>query len=228
MLTAAQVDVEASLARLRQDGRGLANGEAQLQGLSSLQQRVAFADARQLLAMRNEVMAVAAATQLVASQTRPATDGLDAATAAEKARRALFDLVDDYYDRKKFDPYLRFASAEDEAAFRKREAERKAAIDAARAEGTPEGNARAARLMKEQMVDAGAHGADRSPEYAEKLQSITQSSATLDAAVRADNAEKATPTTDPMAALRAAGVTVADGSAKAAAPAGAGTGRSLG
>jgi hypothetical protein len=102
--------------------------------------------------------------------------------ASAAAHQTVSDFERDFYERRAFDPYLRFASAEDEEAYRRREADRKAAIDRAMAERTPEGNLRANRLALDQLEDAGAHGADRSPEY---LRTHDRLMATRDALTRA-------------------------------------------
>lgn len=222
-LSQAQADLEATLVHHRQGGHGLAVVEGQLQGLATLKQRVAFADPRQLAGLRNEVIAVAAATQLVALQSPAATENAD--TPSAKARRAVLGLVDDYYEKKIFDPYLQFASEEDEKAYRAREAARKAAIDAAIAEGTPAGTLKATRLMQDQLRDAGAHGAARSPDFAQRAALLDEAATTLEATTTAQRPVNAEPVTDPLAALRAAGVTVADGSAPATVP---GTGQPRG
>jgi hypothetical protein len=99
--------------------------------------------------------------------------------ASEAAHHKVATFVHDFYVRKIFDPYLRFGSPEDEAAYRKREAERERAIKEALAEGTPEGNLRASQLAVEQLKDAGAHGADRSPQYQPALDALMTSGADL-------------------------------------------------
>lgn len=149
------------------------------------------------------------------------------ATAAKAAREAVSDFADDYYGKRKFDPYLTFASDEEEREFRKREAQREKEIEAARAEGTPEGDKRAAGLSLAQLEDAGAHGADRSPDYELLRTKLATSNAGLEAQLEAG---KPTPTlsvemaADPLdapappadvppdllAKFRAAGVVVAD------------------
>lgn len=165
------------------------------------------------------MLALAAATQLVAAQA--ASNGgvqtaLEAANA--KARETARAFLDDYYEKRIFDPYLQFASAEEEAAFRKREAERKEAIERAVAENTPAGSRRALNLSIEQLDDAARFGADRSPEFASRRADMVASRDELDRATPpakpapANAEEKADAA---LAALRAAGVTVADENAPA-------------
>jgi hypothetical protein len=189
----------------------LAMATAQRQALSQLQHRIAFAGPQDLPALRAEVVASIAATQATLPQ---ASTGLASARAAEAALHAanaaahatVRDFVSDFYDKKIFDPYLHFASAEDEAAYRKREAERREAIEKAMAEGTPEGNLQALRLSKEQLLDAGAHGADASPDYARDLAALEKAEARIGASMPTEE-RAATASDDPAAALLAAGVT---------------------
>ena len=68
--------------------------------------------------------------------------------------------------KKKYDAYLRFSSTEDEEAYRARSDDRERYIRDQLALGTPEGNLNAARAMREQLKDAGAHGADAHPDFA--------------------------------------------------------------
>jgi hypothetical protein len=53
------------------------------------------------------------------------------------------------------------------------------------AKGTPEGNAEALRLGKAQLIDAGAHGADRSPDYAPMLANLAGGISDLEKALDA-------------------------------------------
>lgn len=91
-----------------------------------------------------------------------------------KTRRTIQNVADELFEQKKLDPYLQFASAEDEAEYRKREAARKAYIDAELGKGTPQGALNAANASKEQLEDAGNHGADRSPDFAPMLDEVTK------------------------------------------------------
>lgn len=154
---------------------------AQLSGLAGLERQIARAGAKDLASIRNEVTAYVAATQAFLQQApqavtkEPGAQALYAASAA--AREAVADFSKAYYEQRIFDPYLKFASAEEEEAYQRREIERQRAIEKAQAEGTPEGDLRATQLALEQIKDAGAHGADRSPDYQhnlDKLQSATQ------------------------------------------------------
>lgn len=179
-----------------------------------------------LVSIRAEVAAFVAAAQVVANQAVASAATAQTAEAAlhlasEAARREVTSFVEDFYEKKIFDPYLRFASAEDEEAYRKREAERERAIKEALALGTPEGALRALELSKEQMLDAKAHGAGDSQEYNRiwnsldaptsdlKAQLAIRSETETSIAPAADTVKGADPV-DPITVLRAAGVAVAD------------------
>lgn len=163
-------------------------------------------------------------------QTATASNGGATALAAasQAAREAASDFQDAYFKQRKFDPYLTFASEEEERAYRKREEERQKEIEKAMALNTPEGDRRAAQLAKEQLLDAGAHGADRSPDYQPLLDKLTSSNAELAAQIETTKSQevasavpqKADPLDAPavaspippelLASLRAAGVKVPD------------------
>jgi hypothetical protein len=169
-------------------GNAITQAEAQLRGLALLQKRVDHASPASLAAIRAEVAASVAATQSFVQQMQ----GTGSAVTAEKAalqqasnaaRGSVTDFIHDYYDQKKFDRYLQFASVEDEQEFRRREEERKRAIDKALAEHTPEGNLQANKLAIDQLKDAGAHGADRSPDYQPTLDRLGHANHDLSKAI---------------------------------------------
>tara|TARA_R110002051_G_scaffold269600_1_gene329788 strand:+ start:4120 stop:4803 length:684 start_codon:yes stop_codon:yes gene_type:complete len=142
--------------------------------LAGLQHRIEHAHGGGLAAIRAEVMASVAASQTLAQQARSTVASAQTAEmalheASAVAHREVASFVHDFYEQKIFDPYLRFASPEDEAAYRQREEAYQRAINAASAAGTPEGNLQATRLAVAQLEDAGAHGADASPDYAPTL-----------------------------------------------------------
>lgn len=204
----------------------------QLSRLGGLHQRIEQMHGGGLAAIRAEVMATVAASQAMSQQARTSTVSAQAAEAAlhaasEEAHRNVTTFMHDFYERKIFDPYLRFASPEEEEAYRKRETERERAIKTALAEGTPQGNLRANDLAIAQLEDAGAHGADASPEYQSSMARLRQGRAALtrEMGVEAQAAGQApAPPADPLvdikssvdipgdvlAALRATGVVVAD------------------
>ncbi len=159
-----------------------------------------------------------AATQAMAQQARQSGQSAHAADlqlhkAEAHARQVTEDAARDLFERRIFDPYLRFGSAEEEAAYRKREAEREAAITKALDDGTPEGTLRANRLAIDQVKDAGAHGADRHPKYATLMNDLTSAQEplreALDPHVTGPKEAKNTAPeelADVLAALRQAGV----------------------
>ncbi len=157
-----QSELDGQLSELRRSGDTLALAIAanQSEGLARLQRRIATASPAHLPAIRAELAAITTAMAVLAgthgngaSAAQPPEDALERARAEARAQIAGF--MADYYDRKIFEPYLRFASAEDEAAYREREERRRNEIEEARALGTPEGDLRAAKLAQEQLKDAG-------------------------------------------------------------------------
>ena len=98
------------------------------------------------------------------------------AAASAASRHQVQSLMRDFH---RFDPYLQFASAEDEVAYRSREAERRAYIEAQHTRGTPAGDLNAAGAAIGQMVDAQAHGAARSPEFPARFNELTESTERL-------------------------------------------------
>lgn len=209
-ITGAQGDIEAHLSAILRtgDGAAIAAADNQLKSLSRLQQRVANSHGSGLVSIRAEVAAFVAAAQVIANQAATSAATTQTAEAAlhlanEAARREVTSFVEDFYEKKIFDPYLRFASAEDEEAYRKREAERERAIKEALALGTPEGALCALELSKEQMLDARAHGAGDSPEYATRWDSLEASGRELTAASAASKSagQRDTPTVDPLDAV---------------------------
>jgi hypothetical protein len=238
-IAGAQSDIEKRLTELSEavahggDGTALAQAKAQLRALSRLQRRVADASAGSLTSIRNEVAATVAATQALVQQSSPSpTPSFQSAQvalqqASEAARSTTKQFMHDFYDRHIFDHYLKFASTEDEDEYRRREEERKHAIEKALAEHTPEGNLRANKLAIEQLKDAGAHGADRSPDYQPTLKGLEDNASELDAQIMTakgvssekqqhsqsasqDDALNAAVTPDVIARLRAARVVIAD------------------
>lgn len=105
-------------------------------------------------------------TKQASAAARPA----DAATTqlaatADASRREVQSLQTDLFERRIFDPYLDFRSAEDEREYRGREEERRRYIAQQLAAKTPEGDLNAAGATMGQMLDAHSHGAGRSPEF---------------------------------------------------------------
>lgn len=174
-LLESQIDLLRHAAAQGGDTGTLVLAEQQLARLAGLQHHVAHGgDAATL---RAAVRATVEAVQAIVPQTRTSAANGHAADralhqAVDQARRVTDDFVHDFYERRIFDPYLSFASPEEEQAYRDREEARQRAIEAARALGTPEGDLLAVRLSREQLEDAGRHGADRSPDYAASLDAL--------------------------------------------------------
>ena len=177
--------------------------------------------------LRSEVAATAANATALANQatsnagnSAPANANL---TPAQRARATIEALGRDLFDKHVLDPYLQFASPEDEEAYRKREKERQEAYERALALHTPEGDHLALQLQKAQIADAKAHGADRSPDIAGmQLRAREATADLLPATLQPDGpppepnapAAKSTPNADAsnglgdiFASLKAAGVT---------------------
>lgn len=232
-LSSAQAALESQIEQLRHaaiatgDSGSVAAAESQLQRLALLGRKLDYASPEALRAMQAEVLAVIASAQQTAQQGRTATANAQTAevalhSAQAQARRVTDDFLHDFYERKIFDPYLTFSSPEEERAYREREEARQRAIEAARAQGTPQGDLTALRLSREQLEDAGRHGADRSPDYATSLGTLRTAEAQLESAIGASQREarstqptEATPDFDPsiispeiLANLRSAGVTI--------------------
>jgi hypothetical protein len=206
----------------------IAQGGVKLQRLNALRdQLVGGAKGVPLTALRASVASAIADTRAYASGIGAAASAMQSAATAqavalaqssEAAHAVTGSFMDDYYRRRIFDPYLKFTSTEDEEAYRRREAERQRLIENARAENTPQSNLRAVQLSIEQLKDAGVHGADRSPDYKPMLDQLdTRSRALQQQLDKQTNKESAavgsanTATApDPYAALRAAGVSLAD------------------
>ncbi len=182
--------------------------------------------------VRAEIAACVATASSVARQAEAEVStgsGMIAglASASQAAHEAVASFENTYFKQRKFEPYLHFASEEDERRYREREAEREKQINEASARGTPEGNKKAIDLSIDQMRDAGAHGADKSPDYEPMRHRLQASQEALSAAITKDTpasqtadssakdvADDARPAvsvpSSVIAALRATGVKPAD------------------
>lgn len=230
-LSSAQAALESQIEQLRHaaiatgDSGSVANAESQLQRLALLGRKLDHASPEALRAMQAEVLAVIANAQQTAQQVSTATANARTAevalhSAQAQARRVTDDFLHDFYERKIFDPYLTFSSPEEERAYREREEARQRAIEAARAQGTPQGELTALRLSQEQLEDAARFGADRSPEFAPTYNRVVQARGDLEQALgvspeasqQASLQEPAVPPSlvcpDIIASLRNAGVSV--------------------
>lgn len=233
-LLSAQSDLAELLQALRQDGADaaiIASGEQQLLGLNGLQRQLAEGT-MPLSALKQAISAsVASASGLVQQGRAHATLAREAEMAAlhaasTEARQVAQGFLHDFYEKRIFDPYLTFDGAEDERAYREREAARQKAIQAALEENTPEGQLRALDIIKQQMDDAKAHGADQSPDFKSQYDKIEAAQRGLAASLPkpasglpSQSAEPTMPSPiaeqveiDPaaLAALQQAGVLYAD------------------
>ena len=234
------------------DNSPLALAQSQLIALTRLQRRVSEVGAGGLASMCGEVTAMVAATQAVA-QPGTALDvqaqklaQVSLQQASVAARESVASFARDYYENRIFDRYLKFASVEDEEEYRRREEERKQAIDKALAEHTPRGDLRANQFAIDQLKDAGVHGAARSPEYKARLEQLQRTNRDLTNAVNESRDKSAAKTAadaldpnaedppagispDVIAQLRCAKVSAASNSAEtcgaAPPPSGAGSTR---
>jgi hypothetical protein len=107
------------------------------------------------------IFAFALGLTLIAGQSSPAVAGDNSADVRENT----IWLARDLFERRIFEPYLRFSSEADRIAFRQREREHKRYIDAQLAKNTPEGNYNASTGIVAYVLDAKDHGADRSPDW---------------------------------------------------------------
>ncbi|MFT4251424.1 MAG: hypothetical protein QM608_02955 [Caulobacter sp.] len=207
-IASAQAQLEAHIEELRSaasasgDAGALVQAEGQLGRLGNLAKRLEQAGPGALSALKAEVLAASVAAQTVAQQTRTAAAAGQASEVAlhaaqADAHRVVDDFTHDFYDRKIFDKDLRFTSDEDERAYREREEARRREIEKAQALGTPEGELRALQLAKEQLLNAGAHGADKNPDFQKQLDQITAAQNGLEAILGPKTAQKAAATVSP-------------------------------
>jgi hypothetical protein len=184
--------------------------------LQQLQSKIGSANLGSLLALRSDVVSASNSATALANQATSTAASAVANTnlsPAQRVRANIEAVQRDLFDKRVLDPYLQFASAEDEEAYRKRERERNAEVRRALALRTPEGDRRATELVEDQLRDADAHVADRSPDFAAMLNqnaeakntlvSATPAAAPLAGKTKAPSLE----VSDIAAALRAAGLT---------------------
>jgi hypothetical protein len=215
----AELELERAVASAvdqRMDGSDLAT---RLATLASLRQALSTAAPADIPTLRGEISATVAASLAAVQQLQNGPSNSASAAEAQRGQAvaAVQHAVSDYFDRRVLDPYLHFTSAEDEEAFRRRERARQEAIERELAKGTVDGQRNAARIMQDQILDAGAFGADHSPEYSGMLDNVTNARADLDklAGPQPQGSTKASADTskpkgneldDAMAAFRAAGI----------------------
>ena len=189
-LVAAQFDLETVLAELERSGLSTDAVRSNLQALGYLQRQIGTANPATLTALRGEVAAGAATSRAVAQQSRVTATTESAseklADAITRSRAVVDSIVSDVFDRRIFDPYLRFGSTDEEAAYRQREADRRALIEAERAKGTPQGDLNASGAAVGQMADAYAHGDGYTPVFRQRWNVVVEATARLRAAAHAN------------------------------------------
>jgi len=225
-IATAQFDLDRAIGELTRAGENPGPLKEQLQTLAQMHRLAGSASPASLAAMQSLVVAAIDKSEALTDQAR--TSG--AASSAQSsqltaAHQAIADVSRDFYDRKLLDPYLKFSSAEDEEEYRKREKRNHDEMERELAKGTPEGTARAAEIMRTQLLDAKAHGADASPDFAPMLQRVEDAKAGLTqptpgkASTQPDTAPSGNAAgqsaqdaalADALATLKAAGVTTAD------------------
>jgi len=129
-----------------------------------------------LMALAGEVQSSDAST-LVAEATAQAASMAarqKVIAAAVATRSEVQSLSHDIYDRRVFDPYLHFSSPEDEAEFRKRQAEAQSYIDTQIARHTSEGDLNAGGGAIGAMLDLNVHGAGASPDFLSRWNALVQ------------------------------------------------------
>jgi hypothetical protein len=188
-IAGAQFDIDNAIAELARSGADASALTNQRQSLQQLQKQVGSASLSVLAGLSAEIAGAVATTQALAEQGRAiATSAGQAAaealaTASANSRAQVTSIMRDIH---RFDAYLHFASAEDEAAYRKHEAERLAYINAQHAKGTAEGNLNAAGATVAQLADAEAHGAGNSPEFKQRRRELVESTIALRNQMRAN------------------------------------------
>lgn len=180
-IAAASFELEARLAEIsRAAGAASGGGEAkaQLAQLTALSRSVGTASPASLATLRTEITANLTAASNLAQQIRTEAVAGQAIRAAEFAainentRSTVQSLHADLYERRIFDPYLKFDSPEEEAAYRKREAQAQRYVTEQLAKNTPQGNLNAGGAVAGQMLDAEAHGAGASPDFAPRWEQL--------------------------------------------------------
>lgn len=187
-MVGAEFELEKAIAALIGDGASAAQAQAQLGSVTQLRREIGSANPDTLAALRSEVTSIVAQTHTLVQESRAVVaagaaraEAADLASLAATSRAEVTTLMQDMH---RFDPYLRFASADEEEAYRQREAQRRAYIDAQHAKSTPEGNLNAAGGAIGQMVDAKAHGAGESPEFQQRWNDLVSTTEKLRDEVR--------------------------------------------
>lgn len=179
-LVVAQFDIEAAIGELARSGASTGPLLTQLQNLTQLQRQVGTATPATLAMLRADVGAAVSQSQSVAQDARGtgAANTADSASVISLAATSRAQVSDIMRDMHQFDRELDFTSPEEEAAYRQREAERRAYIAQEQDKHTPEGDLNAAGGAVGQMADAKAHGAD-SPEFQKRWNELADSTQKL-------------------------------------------------
>lgn len=175
-------DIEAGLAensRAAGGASGAGEAQAQLASLATLQSAITSAQPEALPVLQAKLAWSLPAAQNTIAQMRAATaqatiQAAELASTSEVTRRTTRAIADDLFERRIFDPYLKFASEAEEAQYRQREADARRYIEDQLAKGTPTGTLNATGAVAGQMLDAHGHGAGDSPEFASRWSEITQ------------------------------------------------------
>jgi len=224
-LAGAQLALEAVIAELSRNGGDvtiLAELRNQIVSVIDLRQHVGSASRSELASIRREVASVTAASQTLAQHAASSGSAVVShpTMTHQQAHAAIQSVSHDLFDRHVLDPYLQFASEEDERAYRRREQENAEALKRALALNTPAGSLHAAAILERQLDDAEAHGAGASPEFAALRERNNQARLAISAAQQAGpGAAKPKPEatelpasakeadlSEAVAALKAAGV----------------------
>ncbi len=202
-------------------------GGTQLHQLNALRDQL-VGGAKDLPALRANVTAVVAAIHAYASDARAAAASASVASSAAQAQLQQVDaiaranvgsLTHDIFERRIFDPYLHFATKEDEEAYRHRGEDAKRYIDQQLAQHTPQGDLNASAATVAHLNDAEAHGAGAYPGFQELKSKAEGDYQSLRAAMKAagystvdadrrlttaNGAKADTKTVDPLDAITSA------------------------
>lgn len=182
-LAVAHADLERQVIEFSRAAGG-AGGEGraseQLAMLASLQRHIIAATPAALAALQTSVRTQVAITQSITASLRADTPSREAIRTAQFAainadtRGTVESLSADLYEQRIFDPYLKFDSPEDEAGYRQREADTRRYAAEQLAKNTPEGTLNAGGALAGQMLDAEAHGAGESPDFAPRWNELRE------------------------------------------------------
>lgn len=189
-LVAAQFDLEKTIAELNRKFIATPGSVIdQLAALATLQRQIGTASGADLAELRSNVIAAVAATQSAIQDGRIAVadaNAADGAGVSGNTTAARQQIQSSMAAMQRFSPYLRFASPEDQADYERREAQRRAYIEAELAKGTPGATLNANAAAIGQLLDAGDHGADASPDFQAQRDGLTGQYRRLQSSIRAN------------------------------------------